>query len=134
MDAVAIGQITPGPFVITATFIGYKVAGLVGSLVASAGIFLPSFINILVLVPLFLGRLTSSPETPQFVAFALPAVVGCIAAATWKMILMACTSPTDIIILVIVLGIQKIRRVPAWGTLLVAALLRYAIGAGFGAG
>ncbi len=42
-NAVAFGQITPGPFLITATFIGYKVSGIIGSIAATIGIFYPSF-------------------------------------------------------------------------------------------
>ncbi len=124
MDAVAIGQVTPGPFVVTATFVGYKVSGLVGAFVASAGVFLPSFLNVLLFVPMFLGRLTSSPYVPNFVSFALPAVVGCIGAATWKMIILTCGSTPDLIVLVGVTALQAVRWFPAWGTLLLAALLR----------
>jgi chromate transporter len=50
--AVAVGMITPGPVVITATFVGYLVAGFWGSLVSTIGIFLPSFIFVLVVAPL----------------------------------------------------------------------------------
>ena len=49
--AVAIGMISPGPVVITATFVGYLVAGFWGSLVSTIGIFLPSFILVLVAAP-----------------------------------------------------------------------------------
>ena len=49
--AVAVGMISPGPVVITATFVGYLVAGFWGSLVSTIGIFLPSFLLILIVAP-----------------------------------------------------------------------------------
>ena len=59
--AVAIGMISPGPVVITATFVGYLVAGFWGSLVSTIGIFLPSFILVLVAAPL-LARTSRQSE------------------------------------------------------------------------
>ncbi len=59
-DAVAAGQITPGPVLSTATFIGYVVAGLPGAAVATLGIFLPSFLFVLASAP-FIPKIRSWP-------------------------------------------------------------------------
>ncbi len=52
MDAIAVGQLTPGPILSAATFIGWQLGGFPGALVATAGIFLPSFLFVAVLNPL----------------------------------------------------------------------------------
>ena len=52
IDAVAVGQITPGPVLSTATFIGWQMNGIAGAIVATMGIFLPSFLFVLLLNPL----------------------------------------------------------------------------------
>lgn len=81
MDAVSVGQFTPGPVFTTATFIGYLVAGLPGAVVATVGIFLPSFLLVAASGPL-IPRLRGSPIAGGFLdgvnvaSLALMAVVG----------------------------------------------------------
>ena len=53
VNGIALGQITPGPIVITATFVGYMVYGLIGAIVATVGVFLPSFMIVVGVVPYF---------------------------------------------------------------------------------
>jgi chromate transporter len=65
IDAVAVGQFTPGPVFTTATFIGYVVAGLPGALVATMGIFLPSFVLVAISGPL-IPRLRRSRPAAAF--------------------------------------------------------------------
>jgi chromate transporter len=78
--AVAVGMISPGPVVITATFVGYLVAGFWGSLVSTVGIFLPSFILVLVAAPL-LARYRLNPNVQGFVKGAYAAAIGTILGA-----------------------------------------------------
>ncbi len=81
VDAVAVGQFTPGPVFTTATFIGYVVAGVPGAVAATIGIFLPSFLLVAVSGPL-IPRLRRSPVAGAFLdgvnvaSLALMAVVG----------------------------------------------------------
>jgi chromate transporter len=79
--AVAVGMISPGPVVITATFVGYLVAGFRGSLVATVGIFLPSFILVLAAAPL-LARHRSNRTAQGFVKGAFAAAIGTILGAS----------------------------------------------------
>jgi chromate transporter len=78
--AVAIGMISPGPVVITATFVGYLAAGFWGALAATVGIFLPSFILVLVAAPI-LARHRSNRNVQGFVKGAYAAAIGTILGA-----------------------------------------------------
>jgi chromate transporter len=78
--AVAVGMLSPGPVVITATFVGYVVAGFWGSLVSTIGIFLPSFVLILVVAPI-LVRHRGNPNVQGFVKGAYAAAIGTILGA-----------------------------------------------------
>ncbi len=81
IDAVAVGQLTPGPVFTTATFIGYVVAGVPGGIIATIAIFLPSFVLVAVSGPL-IPRLRKSRLAGAFLdgvnvaSLALMAVVG----------------------------------------------------------
>ena len=78
--AVAIGMMSPGPVVITATFVGYLVAGFWGSLVSTVGIFLPSFVFVLIAAPILL-RHRGDPNVQGFIKGTYGAAIGTILGA-----------------------------------------------------
>ena len=87
LDGVAIGQVSPGPVVLTSTFVGYQAGwaagggpttALLGTLVATAAIFLPSVLFILVGTPL-LQRIRHNPGVQHFLAGVLAGVPGAVA-------------------------------------------------------
>jgi chromate transporter len=80
VDATALGQITPGPVLITATFIGYRTAGTLGALVATVSIFLPSFL-MMVVAGSSLARFHTNKIVQSFLRGVTPAVVGLLVAA-----------------------------------------------------
>ena len=80
LDGVAIGQLSPGPVVLTAAFIGYKVAGVLGSVVATVAIFAPSFVFILLASPVLL-RIRRNAWIRGGLQGITPAALGAIAAA-----------------------------------------------------
>jgi len=84
LDAVAIGQVTPGPVFTTATFIGYLLAGVPGALLATLGIFLPAFIFVAVSNPL-IPKIRNSVWLRGLLDGVNAASLGLMAAVTWTL-------------------------------------------------
>ena len=84
LDAVAIGQFTPGPVFTTATFIGYVLAGIPGAIVATLGIFLPSFFFVALLARI-VPYIRKSPWTAAFLDGVNVAALGLMAGVTWQL-------------------------------------------------
>ena len=84
LDAVAIGQFTPGPVLSTATFIGYILGGVPGAAVATVAIFLPSFFYVALLAPV-LFRLRKSPWMATFLDSVNVCAVALMAAVTFRL-------------------------------------------------
>jgi chromate transporter len=81
LNGIALGQVTPGPIVITATFIGYLLKGTLGGLIATISVFLPSFMMVVGIVPYF-DRLRSSPYFNKVITGILCSFVGLLLAVT----------------------------------------------------
>jgi chromate transporter len=84
LDATAVGQVTPGPVFTTATFIGYVLGGPWAALVATLGIFLPSFVFVAVSGPL-VPRLRHSPLAGAFLDGVNVAALALMLAVTWQL-------------------------------------------------
>lgn len=84
LDAVSIGQFTPGPVFTTATFVGYLIAGWPGALVATLGIFLPSFVFVAASHPL-IPRIRASRWTASILDGVNAAALGLMAAVTLQL-------------------------------------------------
>jgi chromate transporter len=84
IDAIAIGQMTPGPLSTTATFIGYVLGGVPGALLATVGIYLPAFLITALSYPL-IPRLRHSPWAGSLLDGINVAALGLMAAVTWNL-------------------------------------------------
>jgi chromate transporter len=114
LDAVAVGQFTPGPVFTTATFIGYLTGGLPGAVLATIGVFLPSFVFVAVLYPL-VPRLRASPWTAAFLDGANAAALGLMAAVAWQLGATSIVDPlTAVLALVAAVALIRFQVNSAW--------------------
>ena len=100
IDAIAIGQVTPGPLFTTATFIGYVLGGVPGALLATLGIFLPSFVFVAISNPL-IPRMRSSPWFSGLLDGVNVASLSLMAAVTWQLGRASLTDPLAILIAIV---------------------------------
>lgn len=84
LDAVAVGQVTPGPVFTTATFIGYVLGGFPGAMLATIGIFLPAFVFVAISAP-WIPRLRNSPVASGFLDGVNVASLALMAVVTWHL-------------------------------------------------
>lgn len=104
MDAIAIGQFTPGPVLSTATFIGYQLGGFMGAVAATLGMFLPSFLFVLVLNPL-IPKMRKSKLLSYFLDSVNVAAVAIMVAVVAKMGIATLTDWRAILIAVLALAV-----------------------------
>jgi chromate transporter len=114
LDAIAIGQFTPGPVFTTATFIGYVLAGVPGAVVATVGIFLPSFLFVALLARL-MPYVRKSPWSAAFLDGVNVAALGLMAGVTWQLGRAALVDiPTTILALLAAVLLFRFQINSAW--------------------
>jgi chromate transporter len=121
MDGIALGQVTPGPIVITATFVGYLMYGFAGALVATVAIFTPSFLILAVVTPFF-DRLKTSKYFVGATKGILATFVGLLFYATIKF---AFAVPWEVVRILIALGALTalIRKIDILYVVLIGAVI-----------
>ena len=130
LDAIAIGQFTPGPILSTATFIGYLVAGVPGAALATLGIFLPSFVFVTLLNPI-VPRLRKNPTSAAFLDAINAAAVALMAWVTLRLGTAILVDPISVGITLLALVAAIRFKVKSMGLVLGGAMiggLRVALG------
>jgi len=120
-DAMALGQVTPGPVVITATFVGYTLSGLVGAILATIAVFLPAFLMVIVVAG-SVQRFRRMSGVQAFLQGIQPAVVGLMFAAAVTMLESGGINPANVTIAVVAFAVLALARVNSAWVLLGGAL------------
>jgi chromate transporter len=114
IDAVAVGQFTPGPLFTTATFIGYVVAGWMGAVVATVGIFLPGFVLVAVSGPL-IPRLRRSAVAAAALDGVVAGSLALMAVVTWQLGKASIVDRTTLVVFgVSLIALLRFRLNSAW--------------------
>jgi chromate transporter len=122
VELIAIAEMTPGPIAVnTATFVGYRTGGFLGSVMATLGVVLPSF-SIILAIALFFPRLTSHPITQRLFYGIRPAVAALIGSAVFKLGKQILKTKFGFVIAIAVFLVQLLLGVPPIPTLLIAAV------------
>lgn len=122
MDAIAIGQFTPGPVFTTATFIGYLLGGKTGAALATLGIFLPAFVYVAVSAP-FIPRLRASQTMGAVLDGVTVASLALMAVVTWQLGRASLVDTTTVIIALSSLGLLLTTRVNSAWLILAGAII-----------
>jgi chromate transporter len=122
LDAVAIGQFTPGPLFTTATFIGYVLGGVPAALLATAGIFLPSFVFVAASHP-FIPRMRKSPWAGALLDGVNVASLALMAGVSWRLARAAVVDPLTALVAVAALAALAFLKMNSAWLVLAGALL-----------
>ncbi|MFN2576858.1 MAG: chromate transporter [Pyrinomonadaceae bacterium] len=125
-DATALGQITPGPVLIMATFVGYRVAGSAGALLSTLCVFLPSFLMTIAAGSSF-RRFRTNRQMQAFLRGVAPAVTGLLIAAAWSVARSGIHSIIGAAMTVVIVVILLRYRANAFWVLLGAGVFRFTL-------
>jgi chromate transporter len=123
-DATALGQITPGPVLIMATFVGFRVAGFLGALFSTICVFLPSFLMTIAAGSSF-RRFRTNRQMQAFLRGVAPAVAGLLVAAAWSVGRSGIHSIIGLLMAMIILLVLLKYRANAFWVLIGAGVFRY---------
>lgn len=126
IDAIAMGQFTPGPVLSTSTFIGYQLSGFTGALVATAGIFLPSFLFVLILNP-FIPKMQKSQILRYFLDSVNVAAVAVMLAVLFIMTKETLLEWQSILIAVLAVFLTFKTKISTIWTIVIGAVLGYVL-------
>ncbi|MBI1859422.1 MAG: chromate transporter [Deltaproteobacteria bacterium] len=123
LDAVAFGQVTPGPVTLTSTFIGYRAAGFLGAFAATLGMYLPGCLVILGVMPFAFPRLERAPWLSLFCDGAIPVVIGCIFAASLALVSSALVDKREMILGFVLLILNVQLKLSGWKVIVLSTVL-----------
>ena len=122
IDGLALGQFTPGPVLMVAAYVGYKVAGIAGAAVAAGAAFLPSFILMLAILPA-LDRVRTLAWTRAVIKGMGPAVIGLLAVSLLRLAPYALPDPFAVALFALTLAALAVSRLGPFRAMLAGALL-----------
>ena len=126
IDGLALGQLTPGPVLMIAAYVGYKLAGLAGAAVAATAAFLPSFVIMLAMLPI-LDRVRQMTWVKAVTKGMSPAVIGVLAVSLVRLSPAAIPDPSALAILIVTVIAAMAFHIGAFKLMLggaIAGLLR----------
>ena len=125
LDAISLGQITPGPLTIASVFVGFRVAGFPGAFSAGAGMYFPGLVLVLVLLPAIREKMRRAKGLVYFQDGAIPMVIGCVLAATlWLSRSTLVTSRAVVLSLLLAFIVWR-TRISGWLVIPLGALLNW---------
>lgn len=127
IDAVAVAMITPGPVVITVAFVGYLVAGPLGAVMASIGVFLPTYLFVVIPAP-FYKRYAKNLQIKAFVDGVTAAATGAIAGAAFVLGKRAIVDVQTILIALVTFAVLlKVKKIPEPIVILLAGFAGFSL-------